>query len=159
MASPLFAEMATGPAEESAELDLNALLAECSPDEARAKITALLVEEVARIMKLGADRIEPARPLAELGMDSLMAVELRLAVEQRFGISIPLLALSEGATLSAMAGRIVRGLSGEGEPQANERSDLAERIARHEGSGIVGPAEGGAAPSEPGMAAAAAVSP
>jgi len=158
MQSPLFAEMVGGAAEEAAEIDLKALLAECSPEQAREKITGLLVEEVARIMKLAVDRVEPQRPLAELGMDSLMAVELRLAVEQRFGISIPLLALSEGATLTAMAGRIVRGLGGEGE-QADEKTQMAERLARYEGAAFYGPADGAEAPSEPAMAAAAASAP
>ena len=159
MDSPLFAELGGMAAEEAAEVDLKALLAECSPDEAREKITGMLVEEVARIMKLAVDRIEPQRPLAELGMDSLMAVELRLAVEQRFGISIPLLALSEGATLTAMASRIVRSLGGEGEVQADQKTQMAERIARHEGAAFDGPADGAEAPGELTMAAAAASAP
>jgi len=159
MQSPLFAEMNSGAAEEAAEVDLKALLAECSPEEARERITGLLVEEVARIMKLAIDRVEPQRPLAELGMDSLMAVELRLAVEQRFGISIPLLALSEGATLTAMAGRIVRSLGSEGESEADEKTQMTERLARYEGSVIEGPADGAEAADKPTMAAAAATSP
>ena len=136
MESPLFAEMGGTATDEAAEVDLKALLADCSPDEARDKVSALLVEEVARIMKLAVDRVEPQRPLAELGMDSLMAVELRLAVEQRFGISIPLLALSEGATLTAMASRIVRSLGGEGEAPGDEKAQMAERLARYEGTSI-----------------------
>jgi NADPH:quinone reductase-like Zn-dependent oxidoreductase/acyl carrier protein len=152
MQSPLFAEMTGAVAEEAAEVDLKALLAECSPEEARERITGLLVEEVARIMKLAVDRVEPQRPLAELGMDSLMAVELRLAVEQRFGISIPLLALSEGATLTAMAGRIVRSLGGEADAQADEKAQMAERLARYEGSA----ADPDQTPEASGMAAAAA---
>jgi len=159
MTSPLFAEMGGAAADEAAEVDLKALLADCSPDEARDKVSALLVEEVARIMKLAVERVEPQRPLAELGMDSLMAVELRLAVEQRFGISIPLLALSEGATLTAMASRIVRGLGGEGDSAVDEKSQMAERLARYEGASIEGPADGVTVPSEPSMAAAAASSP
>ena len=159
MESPLFAEMGGAAADEAAEVDLKALLADCSPEEARDRVTGLLVEEVARIMKLAAERVEPQRPLAELGMDSLMAVELRLAVEQRFGISIPLLALSEGATLTAMAGRIVRGLGGEGEAPADEKAQMAERLARYEGTSAEGSADGATVPSEPSMAAAAASSP
>jgi NAD(P)-dependent dehydrogenase (short-subunit alcohol dehydrogenase family)/acyl carrier protein len=160
LASPLFAEMGGAGAEEAGELDLAAMLAGCTPEEARIKVTGLLVEEVARIMKLAADRIDASRPLTELGMDSLMAVELRLAVEQRFGVTVPLLALSEGATLSAMAGRIVRGLGETGGPeQRDKNADLAERIARHEGVALTGPADGATAPTEPGFAAAAATSP
>ena len=89
-----------------------------------------------------------------------MAVELRLAVEQRFGVSVPLLALSEGATLSAMAGRIVRGL---GEPAADapadQTSQLVDRLTQFEGAGPGGPADGATAPTAPGFAAAAAAAP
>lgn len=160
LGSPLFAEMGGNGGEEAGELDLAAMLAGCGPEEARAKVTGLLVEEVARIMKLAADRVEPNRPLTELGMDSLMAVELRLAVEQRFGVTVPLLALSEGATLSAMAGRIVRGL---GEPAAAEQSTEAANLvgwmAKHETLAATGPSDGTAGPIEPGFAATAASSP
>ncbi|WP_420138945.1 SDR family NAD(P)-dependent oxidoreductase [Sphingomonas sp.] len=156
--TPLFAEMLSGTADETAEVDLQAMLADCSPEEARDRVTLLLIEEVARIMKLATDRVEPQRPLAELGMDSLMAVELRLAVEQRFGISIPLLALSEGATLTAMAGRIVRGLGAPEAPE-DERSQMAQRLARLEGISAEGPADGAQQPAELSFAAAAASAP
>ena len=160
LASPLFAEIGGAATEEAAEVDLAALLEQCSPEEAHARVTALLVEEVARIMKLAPDRVEAQRPLAEFGMDSLMAVELRLAVEERFGITIPLLALSEGATLTAMAGRIVRGLGDAGAPQqADEASQLVHRLTQFEGSDVAGPADGASAPSAPGFAAAAVTSP
>jgi phthiocerol/phenolphthiocerol synthesis type-I polyketide synthase C len=159
LASPLFAEMDDQAGEEAGEIDLKALLATCSPEEAQARITGLLVEEVARIMKLAPDKVEPQRPLAELGMDSLMAVELRLAVEERFGVTVPLLALSEGATLGAMAGRIVRSLSTGGEEPAaagGETAALVERLARHEGGAVAAPADRAEAPSEKSFAAAAA---
>jgi hypothetical protein len=43
-------------------------------------------------------------------MDSLMAVELRLAVEKGFGVTVPVLSLSEGATVSALAARMTRAI-------------------------------------------------
>ena len=160
LASPLFAEIGATAGDDAAEVDLRALLASCSPEEAREKTTALLIEEVARIMKLAPDRVEAQRPLAELGMDSLMAVELRLAVEQRFGVSVPLLALSEGATLSAMAGRILRGLGGEETADTkDEAGQLADRIRRFEGAEVEGPAGGATEPTEPSFAAAASNAP
>jgi phthiocerol/phenolphthiocerol synthesis type-I polyketide synthase C len=152
--APQFADLDASAIDTAAEVDLRALLAECSPEEAQARVTAMLVEEVARIMKLAAERIETQRPLAEFGMDSLMAVELRLAVEQRFGVAIPLLALSEGATLGAMAARIVRDMSGTAVP-ADDKARLAERLQKLEG-GPAGPAGGAEAPSETGLAAAGA---
>ena len=135
--SPMFEEVQGGAGSPAAEVDLRELLATCAPEEAREKVVALLTEEVARITKLAASRIEPGRPLVELGMDSLMAVELRLAVEQRFGLSLPVLALSEGATLQALAGRVIKMLGGGAEPPADDVTAMAERLARFEGAPVL----------------------
>jgi epothilone polyketide synthase D len=46
--------------------------------------------EVGRVLSLGAaDAVEAARPLRELGLDSLMAVELRNALGRRVGARLP----------------------------------------------------------------------
>ena len=131
------------PASPAAEVDLRELLANVraggGPGEGRGP---LLTEEVARITKLAASRIEPGRPLVELGMDSLMAVELRLAVEQRFGLSLPVLALSEGATLQALAGRVIKMLGGGAEPAVVDGvTAMAERLARFEDAPVLEGAE------------------
>jgi phthiocerol/phenolphthiocerol synthesis type-I polyketide synthase C len=131
--TPMFEEVQGGAGEPAAEVDLRELLATCTPDVARGKVVELLTEEVARITKLAAGRIEAGRPLVELGMDSLMAVELRLAVEQRFGLSLPVLALSEGATLHALAARVIKMLGGGTAPApADAVADMVERLARFE---------------------------
>jgi acyl carrier protein len=90
------------------------MLADRTPEEGRSLVVGMLVGEVAAILKLSAERIDPLRPLADFGMDSLMAMELRLSMEQRFGITLPLLSLSDGATLSTMAARVVRSINGAG---------------------------------------------
>jgi acyl transferase domain-containing protein/NADPH:quinone reductase-like Zn-dependent oxidoreductase/acyl carrier protein/NADP-dependent 3-hydroxy acid dehydrogenase YdfG len=136
LAGPMFAALGVGEAE-IAPLDLRELLATLPFDEAQEKVTELLVKEVARILKLSAERVDPRQPLSEFGMDSLMAVELRLAVEQRFGITIPVLALSEGATLAVLAQRVVRGL---GDGRADGDAELRERIARFETEAAAEPA-------------------
>jgi NAD(P)-dependent dehydrogenase (short-subunit alcohol dehydrogenase family)/acyl carrier protein len=128
LAGPMFASLG-GAESEIAPVDLRELLATLPPDEAQEKVTEMLVKEVARILKLSADRIDPRVALGEFGMDSLMAVELRLAVEQRFGITIPVLALSEGATLAILAHRVVRGL---GDAKPDEGAELRGRLARFE---------------------------
>ncbi len=149
--SPMFEEVQDGAGAPAAEVDLRELLASCPPDEARAKVVSLLTEEVARITKLAASRIEAGRPLVELGMDSLMAVELRLAVEQRFGLSLPVLALSEGATLQALAGRVIKMLGGGAEPaSAGSVDDMAERLARFEDHPVLEEMLSSSAPSPSG---------
>jgi acyl transferase domain-containing protein/acyl carrier protein len=112
--SRLFADVVDGRGAESAEVNLRDMLADRTPEEGRSLVVGMLVGEVAAILKLSAERIDPLRPLADFGMDSLMAMELRLSMEQRFGITLPLLSLSDGATLSTMAARVVRSINGAG---------------------------------------------
>jgi acyl carrier protein len=125
----LFRELVDARVSEATDIDLRARLAGCSQEAAREVVVGLLVEEVAAILKLPAERIDPARPLAELGMDSLMAVELRLSLEQRVGVSVPLLSLSDGATLSTMAARVVRSLV-----EPDEAENVVSLLARFEPS-------------------------
>jgi len=53
--------------------------------------------------------------LADLGMDSLMGLELRLAVQQRLGADIPLTAMAGEQTISDIAARIATSLGAGGE--------------------------------------------
>ena len=77
------------------------------PQEARDGVAEILASEVSRILKLPVKEIGPHRPLAELGMDSLMGLELRLGIERRFGEELPLPAISDSTTLASIASAIV----------------------------------------------------
>jgi NADPH:quinone reductase-like Zn-dependent oxidoreductase/acyl carrier protein len=125
--TPTFEDVASGSGEAGGG-DLRDRIHAMSPLEAKEFITGLLIEEAARVMSFAPDRIDAQRPLSEFGMDSLMAVELRLALETRLGIDVPLVSLSDTTTLSTIAARIVRNLSRE------DASDggLIDTMIRHE---------------------------
>ena len=131
--TPMFDALSVDDAD-GPELDLRELLLNSPAGMAQAKLADMLTGEIARIMKTSAGSIGPHRPLSELGMDSLMAVELRLAVEQRFGLTIPVLALSEGATITALAGRMCRTVLADGGLDGQQRpvDDVAARLGRFE---------------------------
>jgi len=122
-----FEDVVTGGTEIGA-VDIRDRIHSLPPDEAKSFIVGLLVEEAARVMSFAPDRIDPQRPLSEFGMDSLMAVELRLALETRLGIDVPLVSLSDNTSLSTIATRMVRNLS---KPESGNNS-LVDTILRHE---------------------------
>ncbi len=126
LATPAFQAAAGGAMEES--VDLASRLASLDAAEAQAFVTDALAHEVGRILACAPEGLDPKRPLTELGMDSLMAVELRLAVETRLGVSLPLLAMSDSTNLAAIAARV---LEASGQAPA-ARSGIAQAALRHE---------------------------
>jgi acyl transferase domain-containing protein/NADPH:quinone reductase-like Zn-dependent oxidoreductase/SAM-dependent methyltransferase/acyl carrier protein len=93
------------------------LLANKSPDEIMEILQGILMDEVSHILRVPRDKIEVGRPLPEIGMDSLMAVELKLGLERRLNIDVPALVINEGLTLRALAARIFTMLTGDGGDQ------------------------------------------
>lgn len=94
------------------EADFQTLIAGKSPEEVTVIVQQWVLTEVAQILAIGADRIDPARSLHDLGLDSLMAVELALGLEQRFGIQLPVMMLNESPTAEKVTQRIVERLLG-----------------------------------------------
>ncbi len=92
------------------EEDIHALIAGATPEEAVAIIADLVSHEVAGILRLPVEKIDHKRSLFDLGMDSLMGVELMMGIEERFGITIPMMALSGGPSIQRIAERLIKQL-------------------------------------------------
>jgi NADPH:quinone reductase-like Zn-dependent oxidoreductase/SAM-dependent methyltransferase/acyl carrier protein len=79
-----------------------ALLA-AAPDERRELMRTLLREQVARVLGAAPDKLDVERPLTDLGLDSLMAVELRNWIESDLRLSLPTVELMKGPSVSRLA--------------------------------------------------------
>lgn len=108
--------------------DIHALSAGKPPEEVRSLVQALVTQEVAQILSIGTDRIDPARSLHDLGMDSLMGVELALGLEKRFGIQLPTMMLSEGFTVERVAARIADRILGTGDQNEESAGDHLDTV-------------------------------
>jgi acyl transferase domain-containing protein/NADPH:quinone reductase-like Zn-dependent oxidoreductase len=100
-------------------------------DEARALVETFLVGEVSSILRLDSTQVDVEQPISNMGFDSLMTLELHLAVESRLKCEVPVTSVGGGSTLRAIAARIVRSLHGEPSP-ADEDGDLQDHLVRHE---------------------------
>jgi hypothetical protein len=69
-------------------------------------------------------------------MDSLMSLELRMSIEKRFGIELPIVAISSGINVNDLAGRLFAGL-GTGATVAPV-GDAEMRLIMQHGSSDVG---------------------
>ena len=125
LAVPLFAEIRAGTGSAQGDDSLLERLAGLSVEDALPLLKTAVAEEAANILRLPVAAIDPLRPLSEMGMDSLMAVELRLALESRLRIDLPLMSLAEGTSVASIAGRLAGAMSSR--PQTSQLVRLAER--------------------------------
>jgi phthiocerol/phenolphthiocerol synthesis type-I polyketide synthase C len=106
--APLLAELPLDTRMETSGRTMRLLLTALPPEEATATVLQVLVNEISTILRVDPVAVDADQAIAGLGMDSLTSIELRTALEARLGIEIPLSALSSGATLRDMSGRIAR---------------------------------------------------
>lgn len=82
----------------------------------RALLADFFADELARIMGLDASRLDRETPLNSLGLDSLMAIELKNNIETRLQIVLPMARFMEGPSVSVLAERVAETFADE---QAN----------------------------------------
>ena len=95
--------------------DLRRRLAELPEGELLSTVTDIVRGEIAHILRIAPERIEPSVSLQDMGMDSLMAVELATSMEGRLGVQLSALALSDAPTIERIGARIAQQLRPNGE--------------------------------------------
>ena len=118
---PKYREIAAVAGNDAAELDddlrarLQEMLATLSPEALHQAIVNMLRTELSRILLIPEEKIEAERSVYDMGFDSLMGVELMVAVESRFGVQLPVMALSEASTLAKLAHLLIKRIRTEDE--------------------------------------------
>jgi acyl carrier protein len=79
-----------------------------APQERRAEIQTTVSALVAQIIRLPEDAIEFSQSLLNMGVDSLMAMEIQVAIERQLGIKISTLELMKGDSLEQLVGRLTQ---------------------------------------------------
>jgi acyl carrier protein len=72
----------------------------------RGLLVAYAGEQVARVLGLPPDAVDGRQRLSDLGLDSLMAVELKNRVESDLGVTLSLVTLLDGPSLDELAAEI-----------------------------------------------------
>jgi myxalamid-type polyketide synthase MxaE and MxaD len=106
-------------------------LAALSPADRRRRVEGLVVDAVARVLKLAPDRLDPARALGALGLSSLLAMELRNRLEAALSRSLPASLAFNYPTVSALVEHLAgedatpRSAPGPGTPAAPAVEEIA----------------------------------
>jgi len=128
--TPLFRDIraAREPAAAADALDLDTVVPTLDDTAALALIARHLKAEVGAILRLAPEDIDVQRSLADLGMDSLMAMELRLAVHRKLGIELPIAAIADGLSVEAVGRKVLARIRARA-TGSGVRQDLAEKHA------------------------------
>ena len=82
----------------------------------QAKLRDYFADELARIMGTSKSDLDLEQPLNEVGMDSLLASELKNNLERRLAFNLPMAAFLEGPSITTLAAHAAKALG----PEAGE---------------------------------------
>ena len=108
--------------------------------EQTAAVSEVIVAQLAATLGMTA-KLDPARPLTELGMDSLMAVELKARIEAHTGTELPFNLFSADLNAERLAERFLKQMSAPtpaAKPAPAPRSDHRRAVAVARGNDSAG---------------------
>ena len=115
-------------AEADSGLDRNVLL-EASPEVRPQLLENFLSRQLSRVLRIPADDLDVNQPLNNLGIDSLMAVELRNQVQAQLSLILPVDSLMQNPSIAQLAETLLKQLD---DPTATAATTSSVK-ARHHG--------------------------
>ncbi|MBK9755982.1 MAG: SDR family NAD(P)-dependent oxidoreductase [Nannocystis sp.] len=132
---PLLAGIVAQPAPAAAPASgLRDSLLATAPAQRSERLVGALRELAAQVLGTRPATVDPRRPLSELGLDSLMAVDLQNTVASALGVTLAPTVLLEHPTLTALASAVLRqlGLAEVDTPAATPAPDAATLALQRE---------------------------
>jgi aryl carrier-like protein len=94
------------------------MLLAAPPEQRKERLQSVLRDKVARVLGASGASLEVDKPLTDLGLDSLMAVELRNWIEGALQVNLPIVELMQGPSVDKLAELLLAKLSGPDETPA-----------------------------------------
>ncbi len=112
-------------------INMRELLAGKSHDDALDIVCEVLTQAIAAVLSLDPQSMGRTASLQSLGMDSLMAVELALGLEQRFGVRLPTMLLQDAPSIEKVAMRIFDKMFTKDKETSAQLENMQELASRH----------------------------
>jgi acyl carrier protein len=79
-----------------------------TPEQRSAKVKEFLTVAVAKVLRVSPENLDHTRSLLAMGVDSMMAMELQVAIERNLAIKLSALELMKGNSFSQLIENIAR---------------------------------------------------
>jgi acyl carrier protein len=107
---------------------LRAAVQAVTGEERERLLVEFLTDEIAKVLQIDPELLDPAQQLNRVGLDSLMALELKNRVETALVVTLPVVGLVEGPSIAKLAGQLA-GLVDEAGGGEDSEAISAERAA------------------------------
>jgi thioesterase domain-containing protein/NADPH:quinone reductase-like Zn-dependent oxidoreductase/acyl carrier protein len=97
-------------------------LLDMAPKQREQRLRQFFAEQLAEIMGMEPEDLDLVQPLNTLGLDSLMAIELRNKMETQLKVTLPMALFMEGPSVSRLAEYVSKAVGGEIDEEESEES-------------------------------------
>lgn len=112
------------------QIDLHSLLAGKPIEEVDRILLGLIASELATILRIAEQSVTPDKLLRDIGLDSLMTMELGTSFQQKTGIDLPLSGVSDTMTVGHVVGKLRDKLIGRDvDDTSSEEEGILESLA------------------------------
>jgi acyl carrier protein len=112
---PLLADLANeeaaGRSDAAPSGEKRAAILDAAPAERAQLIQSYVIEQVARVLGLSPSHLDIQQPLTNLGLDSLMAVELKNRISADLGVNVPMVKFLQGFSVAQAAMQLLEQLT------------------------------------------------
>jgi len=109
--SPRFSELARHGTQreqnDQSTEDIPRLLSELDDAALAVVFIEMVKHELSQILRIAPDKIDASKSIYDMGLDSLMGVELVVALEARFGVRLSVMAISENPSIEKLTHRLI----------------------------------------------------
>jgi acyl transferase domain-containing protein/NADPH:quinone reductase-like Zn-dependent oxidoreductase/acyl carrier protein/short-subunit dehydrogenase len=109
-------------------LDIPRILNELDDIGAAAVLMNMVKIELSQILRIAPDKIDTSKSIFDMGLDSLMGVELVVALEARFGVRLSVMAISENPSIEKLTQRLVSLLRAQTNDSSNAEQHSPDTI-------------------------------
>ncbi|MDA2920403.1 SDR family NAD(P)-dependent oxidoreductase [Desulfobacterota bacterium AH_259_B03_O07] len=126
-----FVEDTMSSASEGKDSEIRKQLVEANPEERPSIMESFIIDLVANVLGIPPSRLDKNKPITNIGLDSLMALELKNSTESNLRLVLPVTAMLQGPSVSELSTLLINQMfdtAPEDEKDAENIDEILEKV-------------------------------